>query len=378
MNKKKIGSIILLILVALFLFGLYDYLSYRHKNAVSDAAFVKSDAIYTLGFRVGGTILRMLHEEGDRVHKGELLAQLDPTDYRIALQKVRHRIDALRSDLEALRKKRDRLLDELTLKSRISKNDIGAGDKKLQALRYQIMALEAQRAKLAKDRARYRRLYAQKLVSLEERERVYTAYDALARRIDAAKQRLASYLISTANLKERHKITQLETAQIRELDLSITALGQRIEAARQDVRSLKNKISYCRLVAPVEGRIAKKFVNTDRTVSKGYPIYALADTRHKHVEVLLSEKKLHGVAPGNRVRIKPDALRGRTFLGHVQSILPTSASTFSLVPRDIASGEFTKLVQRFVVRIAFDDNASELNDLLIGMGASVAIERSER
>ena len=60
--------------------------------------------------------------------------------------------------------------------------------------------------------------------------------------------------------------------------------------------------------------------------------------------------------------------------GIVEAILPASLATFSLVPRDIASGEFTKLDQRFNVRIKL---LNIDNDLKVGMGATVAIKRTK-
>jgi len=69
-----------------------------------------------------------------------------------------------------------------------------------------------------------------------------------------------------------------------------------------------------------------------------------------------------------------DAFEGRTYHGKVESILPASAATFSLVPRDIASGEFTKLAQRFIVRVSIDNPTK---DLRVGMGASVAIKKTK-
>ncbi|WP_457595616.1 HlyD family secretion protein, partial [Hydrogenimonas sp.] len=67
------------------------------------------------------------------------------------------------------------------------------------------------------------------------------------------------------------------------------------------------------------------------------------------------------------------ALDGKEFEGEVESIAPTSASTFSLVPRDIASGEFTKLDQRFTIRISM----KRIEGLRAGMSATVAIAREK-
>jgi len=106
-------------------------------------------------------------------------------------------------------------------------------------------------------------------------------------------------------------------------------------------------------------------------VKKGAFVYALTDPKQLYCEVHLSEKKIHGVKKGSDVTIKVDAIEDRTYHGVVESIAPTSVSTFSLVPRDIASGEFTKLDQRFIVRIKLDN----FDGLRAGMGATIAIKR---
>ena len=72
---KKIGSFVLLIAIAFFIYFLVSYISYRTKNAVSNAAFVKSDSLYTLSFKVGGKIKNIYVKEGDKVAKNKLLAQ---------------------------------------------------------------------------------------------------------------------------------------------------------------------------------------------------------------------------------------------------------------------------------------------------------------
>jgi len=167
------------------------------------------------------------------------------------------------------------------------------------------------------------------------------------------------------------KISKVNEKQIKELGKSIDAMKQEQKALDVAILEINKKIEYTTLIAPYDGIIAKKFFDAPKVVSKGAPVYALSDPKALYCEVLLSEKKLHGVKPGNRVKITVDALEGKAYKGRVESIAPTSASTFSLVPRDIASGEFTKLDQRFSLRIKLDN----IEGLRAGMGATVAIER---
>jgi membrane fusion protein (multidrug efflux system) len=80
---------------------------------------------------------------------------------------------------------------------------------------------------------------------------------------------------------------------------------------------------------------------------------------------------MKGIKPGCKVKIHIDAL-DKDFNGVVSKILPASAATFALVPRDISSGEFTKLAQRFYVRIKFDQIP---DGVLVGMSGEVEIRR---
>ncbi len=372
---KKTGSIILLLLTLGFIYMLYDYLSYRHNNAVSDAAFVKSDSIYTLGFKVGGKIERMFFKEGEGVEKNATLAVIEPTDFILQKERLIHSINASKANLEALLHKRERIFKELGIKTDISENSIGISDEKLKALKYRIDAAKTKLVKLSKDKKRYQKLLKQNLISKADFEKIQTEFQSLRDQINASQKELLSFSKSKENVKSTHKISELELLRTKELDLLIKAQKEQIKASKKTLKSIENKISYCTLKSPVKGVIAKRYVNSSRVVSKGTPVYSLVDTKNKHVEVLLSEKKLNGVAVGNDVTITTEAMNEKKLKGVVKSILPTSASTFSLVPRDIASGEFTKLDQRFVVRIDFKEPKDILDKVYIGMGATVAIER---
>ena len=65
--SKRIGTLLILLLIGVFLYMGYDYLHYRKVNAVSDAAFIKSDRIAILSFKVGGKVVELTKEENDPV-----------------------------------------------------------------------------------------------------------------------------------------------------------------------------------------------------------------------------------------------------------------------------------------------------------------------
>jgi membrane fusion protein (multidrug efflux system) len=167
-------------------------------------------------------------------------------------------------------------------------------------------------------------------------------------------------------------MSTLNEKQIAELDQQILSMRGQKKALESSLEDLQHKVGYTRLYAPFDGVIAKKFVDAPSISKQGSPIYALTDPKALYVEVLLSEKELHGLKIGNKAVVRTDGVPNAKYNAHVESISATSASTFSLVPRDIASGEFTKLDQRFIVRLALEN----IHDLRAGMGASVAITRN--
>ncbi|BCD68535.1 HlyD family secretion protein [Nitratiruptor sp. YY09-18] len=369
--SKKIGSIIIILLLIFFGWLGFDYLHYRKVNAVSDAAFIKSDDLALLSFKVGGKVIAMNKNEHQKIKKGEVLAQIDPTDFLKAKEKLMHKKEALEKKIEALQLKRVRVQKNLTLQSLIADQEIEALGKEIAAKNAQCEALGAKLEKIAKDEQRFKVLLQKRLIAREKYETIHTQRVALQKELKAMQKAIEALHIKQQELGNRAKIAKNQKNSIKELAKQIASLTKEKAALASTIDELNLKISYTKLFAPFDGVIAKKFFDAPKVIKKGSPVYAITDPMKLYCEVLLSEKKMHGVKPGNSVKIEVDAVPDKTYNGVVESIAPTSAATFSLVPRDIASGEFTKLDQRFKVRIKLDN----IEGLRAGMGATVAIER---
>ncbi len=371
---KRIGTVVLILLIVVFAIIGINYVRYRTHNAVSDAAFIRTDSLTTLAFKVGGRVDSMRKIEGERVKKGELIAHIDDRDFKVARDELVRMIDALRSKLEALKIKRQKTARDVEIGIKSAEDRVAALVHQIAAQRAQIGISQAKLQLAIRDLRRFQKLYHGNLVQKQKIDELTTQKTVLLATLKAQKakiQALKSQLLAAQDNVEAAKNAKKSVAI---LDKEIAALTQQIAAKSKALEEMQNKIAYCNLYAPFDGRVAKKYINTGRVVKKGSPIYALVDPKDLHVEVLLSEKKLQGVKKGNKVLIHVDAYPDRDYHGKVQDILPASAATFALVPRDIASGEFTKLDQRFVVRITLDDPTP---DLKVGMGANVAIRRGD-
>jgi len=369
---KQISSVILILLIALFAYLGYNYIAYRTQNAVSNAGFIRSDSLLTLGFKVGGKVVELTKREGDRVEKGELLARIDSSDFEIALNALRKKVLALLQKEKALDIKHSTLDKELTIQLNINQIQKSKTAKEIEGFKYEIKANEVKLQKLRKDLKRFEALALKKVVQLEKLERVKSEYESLKNLILAQKSKLKSLNIALELFKQKQALLETKKEGLKELKEQILALQKEREGLIQKGKEIEKKIEYCSLYSPIKGKIAKRFISLERVVKAGYPIYSVVDPNDLHLEVYLSERKLEGVEVGNRVKIEIDAFKDRTYQGVVEKISPVSASTFALVPRDISSGEFTKLDQRFIIRISLENPTP---NLLVGMGASVAIER---
>ena len=369
---RKVGTFVIFSLLLLFAILAYRFISYREAYAVSDAAFIRSDSLLTLAFKVGGKVVKLTKIGGDKVAKGELLALIDPHDFKVALQGVEAKIAALRKKKEALSIERRSKESQLKKGIGVIENDYRKLLLSLQAKRFALDAKKALVAKLERDFERYKRLYQGKLIQKEQFEKIKTEYESQKDLALAMQKEIAASKVDLKNLTLKKEITQAKLEGLRALEKEIDSLTKTIASLEAKKQELQDKIAYCTLTSPITGVVAKRFIAIDRVVKKGSPIYSLVNLKDIHIEVLLSEKKLEGVDVGSDVKITVDAFKDREYKGKVSKILPASAATFALVPRDIASGEFTKLDQRFVVRISIENPTP---DLRVGMGASVAIRR---
>ncbi len=374
LNKRKI-TVFLLIAMLLFLI-VYGALMIRHRMeyAITDAVFVDTEDIHNVGFqRVSGKIIRMTKKEGEEVHKGELLAEIDPSTYKLIVKELEKTIEAKKNKREKIRIKLKKTIEILDIKERIAKDRVKELEDQIGSLKDRISSLDAQIEQLRRDTRRYRNLYLKGAVAKRTYERIDTELiskirqrKALLKKLSALRKQLSISEKEILLIKANRKSIDELKKQIAEIDAQIKALKEKLKNAELDLR-------YCRLISPIDGRVAKKYRSVGDVVGPGIPVYALIDPKDIYILVLLEETKLRGVHVGCPAKIKIDAYPDLTYKGVVTEILPASAAKFALVPRDISAGEFTKVVQRMQVKVKITEG--DVSKLIVGMGGEIEIKR---
>ena len=371
LKKKYLIIGIIIILICGSLVALFKYISFTNKYVSSDAVFVKSDTLTNLSFKLPGKIEKIYVNEGDKIKKGEILAKLDTKDLDIQKKELNFSINALNNSINSLILQKQKLKNDITYNISLINNGFNKLQNNIKAFEFDIDALKVKLEKAKKDYERFSKLYKQNKVSKEKLENIQTAYFALNDKIKANEEKLKALKLEKNSLNIKKNLILNEKNDIKKLQKIILADKDKLKALKQKLALINQNIKDSYIYAPFNGSVAKKFANSDEVVPAGRMVLSVVDLKNIYVLDLLEETKLKGIKKGCSVKIHIDAL-DKSFNGYVNKILPASAATFALVPRDISSGEFTKLQQRFYVRIRFNKLPE---DVKIGMSGEIRIAK---
>ena len=150
-------------------------------------------------------------------------------------------------------------------------------------------------------------------------------------------------------------------------------LSNRLKADQAKVAQADLNLNYTKITAPEDGIIAKKSVEPGMVVPAGQALFGFVSSKDRWVTANFKETQLARIKPGQKVTVDVDAVSG-TFEGKVDSIGPATGSTFTLLPPDNSTGNFTKVVQRVPVKIdLLNLTPEEISRLAAGLSAEVSV-----
>jgi membrane fusion protein, multidrug efflux system len=151
-------------------------------------------------------------------------------------------------------------------------------------------------------------------------------------------------------------------------------LSSRLQADQFKSDQAKLNLDYTRITAPEDGFIAKKSVEPGMVVPAGQALFGLVGSRERWVTANFKETQLSRIRTGQKVEVSVDALGGKQYPGVVDSIGSATGSTFTLLPPDNSTGNFTKVVQRVPVKIDLPGlKPEDIARLAAGLSAEVSV-----
>jgi len=412
-SPSRRRAVIILVLLALVVVGAVlfgRWLVYRLSHSITGDAFVESDMI-NLAPQVPGEIVEMLVQDNQRVARGERLCRIDPTIFLRDVETATANLEVTDADLKvaiaALQSLGRRVPEQIARAEQelaVTRNEQGAADRTLARIR-ETIAHEIARAEhdLAAAKAnlefaditlkRYDALVEGRAVGKEERDAKKTAYatnlalheDAKVKLAQAHTNRkqieIAEQTLEAAVNKVRQVAATLEIARVGLVDVEearrrADVSTQKIELARRELARRQALLAYTDVVSPFDGVVVKRYRFKGDYATPGTAIFILYESRNIYVTAHMPETELEGVGPGHGVLVKVDAF-SEPFEGRVLWVYASTGAKFSLIPRNVSSGEFIRVVQRVPIRILVDERDPRWPELRPGLSATVYVSHDK-
>jgi len=403
---RVLGLALVIGLIAIGVPALVTWVDVRRTHSITDDAFVEAHIVNVAPQMVSGRIIRFLADENDRVLQGQLVAEVDPIPYRDKVNIARAQLDSAQAELARQRSDLERVRKEVPIQVEIARRTFAAAkadraraeeslrltidevEKGIDEARAGVKAARASLTLAELEYARFTRLEQQGASTLQRQQQVTQSRDSASAQVDLAAAKLAKALASRTQIdvarraaeaaekseqKAAKGVDLAETGydQIREDELLVKVKEQSVEQARRALEAAENDLAYTQVRAPFPAIVVKRYRHLGDFVAAGSPLLSMYNPDLLYVEANLEEDRLPGVEPGNPVRIELDAFP-EPFRGRVVWVNKSTGAQFALMPRNVVSGEFTRVVQRVPVRIQIerDDRWPRLR---AGLSATVAI-----
>jgi membrane fusion protein (multidrug efflux system) len=282
---------------------------------------------------VAGYVAALHVADNQFVKAGQLLLEIDPRDYQVALEQAQAAAASAAGRLKE------------------AEAQVAAAEAQAVAGRADVAAAEATTQNAQQDLARYRSLTPRGAASQQSLDSaVATAHASAAQQ--AAEQAKVASAESQILLAKAHQSA---------------ARGDMAEAEAQVLQARLN-LSYTKIEAPISGRVTRRTVELGDYLKIGQPLFALVDP-HVWVTANFKETQLTHMHVGQLALVRVDAFPSRRLKAHLDSFQRGTGARFSVLPAENATGNYVKVVQRVPVKIVFDESPPA--EMILGPGMSV-------
>jgi membrane fusion protein (multidrug efflux system) len=313
---------------------------------VTDDAYVRGN-LTPLSTKVAGIVRDVKVSDYQQVHKGDLIVELEDDDYKAQAAQASAAVEAAKAAIENNRRQRE--LQDSKIERALA--GIDQAHAQITAAEAGIAAVQADVVRTQDERTRQEGLFQTRSTTQQKVEQAVAdeqrfAAQSASRKADLEQAKTMLRSNELAAEAERRGKAVLESQ-----DMQLVA---DLHAKEAGLTAAKVNLGYTTIQAPGDGTVGERQVRPGQLVSPGTQVIPFVD-RIKWVLANYRETQLTNMKVGDPVEIRIDAYPGKTFRGKVIEIAPASGSQFALLPPDNATGNYTKVVQRIPVKIAFDD-----------------------
>ena len=397
--SPKLRRILTLAAVALVAMVVGLFLYFHNRESTDDAQV--DGHITPIASKIYGRVADVLVTDNQPVKAGQVLVRLDPADYQASVDQAKAALTLAEDEARSAGVDVPRTSE--TVDSGNSTADAQLAGAQADLMRAQATYEQAQTADLAVAEANISHSRANAELAkadldrygplMEKGEISKQQYDAAKANADATGSALVADQQRLAQAKRNVDIThaQLEAASARvekrkqesaprmQIAKSVAmrsadAQGKlaSVDRARASLEAAQLSLSYCNIVAPVDGVATHKSVEPGQIVQAGQGLLVVVPLQNVWVTANFKETQLRYMKPGQKAYIKSDTY-GKTFTGHVDSISGATGAVLSLLPPENATGNYVKVVQRIPVKIVLDPISPDVAILRPGMNVEATV-----
>jgi len=387
--------------------------------------------------RVPGQVVRVFVDDNNRVHKGDLLVQLDPEPYQVDVNIAQAAVTAAQSDLVAAQAQARAQEGQVRSARFALEHAIEDVDNQVALLKAKAATLASQRATLANAQAQYdralplsktgavakedmdRRTEALRVAESGVEEALQGVYQIrvslglplkpesgddltqvppdLDQTFSSVRQAQATVLQGAAELGVTDSFNKSPKQMVadfynRDPQGDIDRIYAKLAADAPAVKQSESKLAqaernldqanlnlrYCNVVAEIDGVVTRREVNPGNNVVVGQSLMAVRSLTDIWIDANFKETQLASLRIGQSVDLDTDIYGSHQhFKGRITGFTMGTGSTLALLPAENATGNFVKVVQRLPVRIDLVDYDPDKTPLFVGLSVEPAVHIKE-
>lgn len=334
---------------ALFAISVIVYLTTtpRGKEIPLTGIITGNDVI--VSSQIAGRMVRLTVDEGSQVHKGDLIAEVDPAEWLTAR-------DAAEANIRMLENK------VLSAQGTRSMTD----DQTSASIRQAQAALTSTRSQLAQSQANLWR----DQTTYKRTQSLFDAGVAAAQDRDLALAALQSSEAAVKSFEDQVRAAEAQvavaTANRKQLDVQqsdLAATRAQLQQARADKATADVHLGYTKVYAPLDGIVSVRAARQGEVLQVGEPIVTVLDVDHLWVQADVEESYIDRVGLNQRIKVQlpsGNILDGTLIFKGVESDFATQRDV-SRTKRDIKT---------FAIKVAVSNPG---RTLMSGMTATVLL-----
>ncbi|MBF95884.1 MAG: Multidrug export protein EmrA [Alphaproteobacteria bacterium MarineAlpha9_Bin4] len=363
---KRLYLIFFISLILIFLSITFWQKNYG-KYVTTDNAYIRG-SITNISSRIEGYVDNVPGVLNTEVSKGDILVKFEEepflSKYQISLAEF-EAAEAKIKEIESIINAENLKIEEKILLKNLSTTKINGAkakkDAELATLKY-----------FKSEKNRFKKLFQNRTITKSKLEKVESEYNKSFFKVEQYETEIKASKINYNVIDKEILKLEVNLEKLKSEKLGYIAKKKSLEAK---AREAQIDLQSTTVRSPIDGIIANRVVEPGVFMKNGWPMMSIVPVKDVWVIANFKETQVNKIKVGQDVIVIIDAYSNFEVKGKVLSISPASASSFSLIPPQNASGNFIKVVQRIPIKITIEIPEELLGKVVPGLSTYVKVKK---